>query len=199
MIGVFGMQPFDAYKTYLAIKRHFTTKSYDYFKYNGIVKVGAKSFEQRRDRYQFSKLAKHKDVVGFLTANLVYGKQDAWIGDMIGETGDKLYAQYIRVRDSLTYMFEQDLHKLADTVQENIEVVDGQHPLLLKLALRNEINIETFIILNDIWMFTKSWNASIMDPVIWPDFYTKCKKYRPFLNYNLEKCKDAVESHFEIT
>ena len=33
------VSPFEAYQTYLALKQHFTRPSYDYFKYNGKVKV----------------------------------------------------------------------------------------------------------------------------------------------------------------
>ena len=39
----------NAYKTYLAIKQHFTS-NYDYKKYNGKVKATEESFLKRRDR-----------------------------------------------------------------------------------------------------------------------------------------------------
>ena len=46
---------FDAYKTYLALKRHFTS-DYDYFKYNGKVRAGVESFLKRNDKFFFRKL-----------------------------------------------------------------------------------------------------------------------------------------------
>jgi hypothetical protein len=60
------MTPFESYTTFLALKNHFTTDSYDYIKYNG--KVGAKpsSFDVRKDKYQFYKLSKHKDPLKYL-------------------------------------------------------------------------------------------------------------------------------------
>ena len=39
--------PLEAYQTYLAIKNHFSSPSYDYFKYQGKVKVNSQSFEKR--------------------------------------------------------------------------------------------------------------------------------------------------------
>ena len=51
------MTGFEVYKMYLALKQHFTKQDYDYFKYRGKVRANEKSFEQRRDRYFFKKLA----------------------------------------------------------------------------------------------------------------------------------------------
>jgi len=45
------MEPFDAYKKFQALKLHFTSDSYDYFKYNGSVKVNKISFETKNDKY----------------------------------------------------------------------------------------------------------------------------------------------------
>ncbi len=50
----------DAFKTYvdyLALKRHFTTKTYDYHKYNGKVKVSFEAFQTRKD--VFSSISYH--------------------------------------------------------------------------------------------------------------------------------------------
>jgi len=48
---------FEVYKMYLALKQHFTKDNYDYVKYRGKVTASEKSFEERRDRYFFKKLA----------------------------------------------------------------------------------------------------------------------------------------------
>lgn len=192
------MQAFDAYKLYLALKSHFTSKSYDYFKYRGAISANARSFEKRHDRYQFTKLAKQKDLANFLTANMVYGSADTWVGDLVGnDSSVLLYKEFLKVRDSLAYVFTQDLEKLDDDVFKNITVNEGQHPLLLKLVLQKEIHIETFIILNDLWSFTKKWNREIADSVIWPDFFLKCKKYRPFILYDREKFMQIALQRFK--
>jgi len=65
------MSAFECYKEYVALKNHFTQKSYDYVKYNGKTSVKADSFNSRKDKIFFEKLAKHKDPKGFLIANLV--------------------------------------------------------------------------------------------------------------------------------
>jgi hypothetical protein len=63
---------FEAYQTYLALKQHFTKPGYDFFKYNGKVKVQASSFDVRKDKYQFHKLSKHTDPINYLVSNFVY-------------------------------------------------------------------------------------------------------------------------------
>ena len=68
------MTGFEVYKTYLALKQHFTRKDYDYEKYRGKVRASEQSFEQRLDRYFFKKLAvKYKDheVFDYFIANFL--------------------------------------------------------------------------------------------------------------------------------
>lgn len=193
------MDAFDAYKHYLALKNHFTSKTYDYFRYNGAIKANRQSFEQRRDKYFFQKLAKRKDITDFLVSIFAYGKQDAWIGDMLrNEQTEALYTKWQRVKQSLTYVFTTDIDKLNDDLISSFEVVDGQHPHALKLLLSEEIHIETFIILNDLLRFTPSWNKRILDPVVWPSVRQRCKKYHPFVEYDREKMKKIIEDRFSL-
>jgi len=186
------MDAFEAYKQYCALKNHFTSKSYDYIKYNGRTRASKQSFEKRADRYFFHKLSKRKDVVDYLVANFVYAG-DKWVGDLVNnEEGDKKYRQLLKVRESLTYLFRQDIDKLGNDLNGNFIVVNGQHPVALVKYLRGEINIETLIILNDICKFFGHWNKNIVDPVVWPSVYLKCKKYKPFFNFDKFKMKEIM-------
>lgn len=195
----FAMDGFEAYKQYLALKNHFTTKSYDYFKYNGAIKAKRESFDVRKDKYFFQKLSKRKDITDFLVSLFVYGKKDAWIGDMVrNEENEQLYKEWQRVKESLTYVFMSDIEKFNDDLISSFIVNEGQHPHALKLLLRNEIHLETFIIMNDIMRFTSAWNREITDQIIWPEVRLKCKKYHPFLTYDREKLKNIVVDKFNL-
>lgn len=55
------MAPFDCYKTYLALKNHFTKSSYDYHKYNKKTRASLQSFYKRKDRFWFEKLSRQKE------------------------------------------------------------------------------------------------------------------------------------------
>ena len=193
------MDGFEAYKHYLSLKSHFTSKTYDFFKYNGAVRAKRDTFERRNDKYFFQKLAKRKDVTNFLVSLFVYGNKDMWIGDVIrNEESEQMYLEWQRVRQSLTYVFMGDLEKFNDDLVSSFVVENGQHPHALRLLLSKEIHIETFIIMNDILRFVPSWNKNINDTIIWPDVRLKCRKYQPFMEYDKEKCKNIVVDKFNI-
>ena len=61
---------FDVFKTYLAVKNHFTT-DYDYNKYGGRVTAKLESFTKRPDRYFFHKLSKNIMKKTYLISLLV--------------------------------------------------------------------------------------------------------------------------------
>ena len=80
---------FDVYKQYLAIKNHFTTKSYDYSKYGGKVNVKLESFTKRNDRHFFHKLStrySEVDISDYFVCNFLVDNK-RWIGDLIRNDG----------------------------------------------------------------------------------------------------------------
>jgi hypothetical protein len=189
------MDAFNAYKTYIAIKNHFNSKTYDYFKYNGRTKVGQRSFELRSDKYFFHKLSKRNDCVNFLVSNFLVS--DCWVGDLVNEqVAEKTYLSWKKRIESLSYIFKNDLDKLNNDFNSNFAVVDGHHPLALKLYLRNEISPETLLILNDMLGFFRMWNKRIEEKVVWPNEHQKLKKYRPFFTIDLDKYKKIVLDKF---
>jgi hypothetical protein len=186
-----------AYKTYVAIKNHFTSPYYDYFQYGGRVKAGKMTFERRNDKYFFTKLAKKKDIKGYLVANFI-DNQSNWIGDVINDhDSDKIYTKWQARLQSLQYIFENDISKLDSNFDKNIIVVNGQHPPLLILALQKQISIETVIILNTLCKFFKHWSRSITDTVVWPSFKFKCNKYKPFFTFDEKRFRKIVVDKFE--
>lgn len=189
------MDAFNAYKTYIALKNHFGSKTYDYFKYNGRTRASAKSFEKRSDRYFFHKLSKHNDCINYLASNFLEG--DCWVGDLVNEqVAEKTYMAWRKRMESLSYIFRNDLDKLDADFNNNFLVVDGQHPKLLKLYLRKQICPETVLILEDLLSFFRAWNRKIDDKLVWPNEYQKLKKYRPFFTIDLEKYRSLVLDKF---
>ena len=49
---------FAAYALWNALKLHFTSDSYDYFKYNGKTNVSKSTFSTNKSKYQFYKLSR---------------------------------------------------------------------------------------------------------------------------------------------
>ena len=186
---------FEAYQTYLALKQHFTRDGYDYFRYGGKVNARLSSFESRKDKYFFYKLAKHKDLEHFLVANFV-DKDVSWVRDLLGTEAEQIYNEWLRRQQSLSYIFKNDLDKMRDDLNENLLVHDGQHPHLLNLYMTHDICLESLIIMNDIMNFFKMWNKKIEEDIIWPDVHRKCAKYKPFLRYDRAHFKKMLRERF---
>ena len=188
------MTDYEAYKTYCALKRHFQSQTYDYFKYNGKVKASYSTFEKRSDRFFFAKLAKHKDVVGFLVANLANGNK--WIGDLVNEqVADKAYLEWLKRKESLSYVFKSDIAKL-DNLIDSMKVIEGQHPILLKKYLSKEICPETLIIINQIQRYFGYWTKNMKTDPVWQEERNKLLKLSPFVQYN-EKYKQILIGKFK--
>jgi len=188
------MTDYEAYKVYCALKRHFQSQTYDYFKYNGKVRTSYATFEKRPDKYFFSKLAKHKDIIGFLAANFVNG--DRWVGDLVNEqVAEKAYRDWLMRKQSMSYVFKNDLDKI-DNLIESLKVVDNQHPALFKLYLAKEVSAETVIIINKIQRFFGYWTKNLKNCIVWQEEKNKLQKLAPFVDYD-EKYKQILIGKFK--
>jgi len=190
------MTPYEVFTDYVALKNHFTSKSYDYFKYNGKLRAAnPASFNQRRDKIFFMKLAKHKDPKHFLVANFIEG--DTWIGDLAyNEAAQSRYVEWQKRTQSLTYIFKNDIEKLDEAFDSNFIVKDGQHPPALRLYLSKQITIETLVILIDVVRCYSHWQKHMGDDIVWKDLAIKLAKYKPFLNYDKAKMKKILLDRF---
>lgn len=192
------MTAFETYKLYIALKNHFNSTSYDFFKHNGKVKAGVAAFEKRNDKHFFEILSNHKDVQGYILANIIEDNPNVWASQLANEQqAEENYKRWLKRKESLTYTFKNELEALDDDFNSNIVVEAGQHPKLLKLVLQKGFSLESLIILNDLAKFFRYWNKNIQDDIIWPVMHTTLKKYKPFLNYPFEKYKEIVVDKFK--
>ena len=107
------MTPFEAYKTYMALKKHFTSESYDYFKYNGKLKLNQDNFLKRKDKFFYEKLARKNDLVNFLLSNLVLNP-NIWIRDLLNDSAEHNYTNWLKRIQSLTYTISQEASSLLE-------------------------------------------------------------------------------------
>ena len=189
--------PFETYQTYLSMKSHFTNRKYDFFKYGGKSRATMSSFNKRKDKYWFEKTSrKYSDeqVLDFLLANFVNANnpQNLWIGEIIN-SGERTYAEWMRHKQSLTYIFKEQSEKLlSETDLEELFICSKGHPLLLKKYLGGEISLETFVILEKVFSFAKDFDKKLIDPV-WESVSLKLKKYLPFININVFEFKKLLK------
>lgn len=187
------MTPFEAYKLYLAIKMHFTSPQYDFFKYHGKVNAKIQTFETRKDRFHFAKLARHKDPTGYLVAQFSSGNTTGWVGELFTEEAERTYTQYLARQQSVGYNFNVELERLSGDFLSHFKVRDGQHPQLLVLFKRGNVSIETMVILNNLLNFFPIWDRKINDTIIWPGIRDRCVKFSPFLQYDRAKTSKAIK------
>lgn len=194
---------FEVYVEYLAIKLHFSSKSYDYFKYQGRVKADPVMFETKKERFLFEKIKRKLDgkdalITGFFVANL-HETPKIWIGQLTTPDAMTKFKKWQAYQESLSYNFKQEISNLDIPEDPNELLIpkEGQHPILLQKHYEGAISLETLIALNSVLKFFGYWNKNIDDTIIWPNTYTHITKYRPFLNFNQEKCAEVMQHHFQ--
>jgi len=190
--------PLDAYKCYLSLKNHFTKDSYDYHKYCGKSRATVQSFYKRKDRFWFEKLARNKDdkeIVDFFVSNFITCTDPSklWIGEMIRE-GEDRYVAWKKRNQSLSYVFKEEIESIfADNNFDSMFSMDGsRHPQILKEYLRNNISIETMVILDNILGFRNEFDKKLQDPV-WQTVSMRMKKYSPFLHIDVFRYKKVLK------
>jgi hypothetical protein len=185
------MTGFEAYKIYLAIKMHFTSKTYDFFKYEGRVSATEASYQKRKDKWFFIKLAKCKDPYDVVLANLITNPKK-WIGNIVDDQGMQVYQDWLLRKESLTYMVKLDLNNLDEDFLSNFNVPENQHPNILKLYLSNKISLETLIILLDISEKYEYIDSHLADDVVWTEVRNLYFKYKPFIEYDRSKIQKLL-------
>ena len=187
----FRMNEFQAYKEYIALKLHFTS-DYDYFRYNGKTSVTPKSFNERKDKFHFKRLAKKYDdstIIEYFIANIIDNKQ--WIGNMDMAT----YSQWQAKIQSIEYVFSNDVEKLLTNVTDFDIIFNsdkGNHPKLIKAYLGKKISLETLVIFEKLLDFRKTFNKEITDQIIWPKVNMLIEKYEPFVDANMNRCRKIL-------
>lgn len=189
------MTGYEAFCLFQSLKLHFSSDSYDFFKYGGKIKTSLEAFDKRKDKYYYHKLSRrltnHEDLIDFLVANFI-DDENVWVGNLLTEESETVYRARQKVIQSLSYTFENDCRKIFHEVENPNELMhcnSGDYPELLKKTLKKEIQIETLCLLNQIINFVPIWSNKIVDTVRWPDYQKKIVKYTAFLPKDTVKYK----------
>ena len=189
--------PFETYQHYLSLKNHFTNPKYDFFKYGAKTRASVTSFNKRKDKYWFEKTSRKysdKEIVDFLVSNFsaADNPQNLWIGEIIN-SGERNYADWMRRKQSLTYLFKEQSGKLlSENELETVFDCSKGHPVILKKYLGGEISLETLTIMEKVFSFVKDFDKKLTDPV-WETVSLKIKKYIPFININVYNYKKILK------
>ena len=199
------MTSYEVYNLYLAIKLHFTSDTYDYFKHNAKVNSSMNTFLKRNDRFFFHKLnTKYtkEEIIDYFISNF-FASSKTWIGNLIRADGETTYNKFKKYQQSFKYNFRSDCVSinnvlLSDSLQfDDVFSVDsGQHPRLLRLLLSGKSVVESIIIFHQILSFSKRWDKQIKETIIWPEKSFKIRKLKPFIRFNLTEAKFIMKDVF---
>ena len=190
--------PFDCYKTFLAMKSHFTKETFDYQKFgNKLSRITLKSFYKRKDRFYFESMVRKypdKDIENFFVSNFVAGSdpQLVYMATII-KSGEKTYRDWQKKIQSLSYMFKNETLELFDDMKID-EVFDCSkgHPYILKNHLKGKTSLETMIICDKILGYRVNFDKKL-DDVVWKSISMKMRKYSPFLNIDVFHYKKILK------
>ncbi len=191
------MMPADAYRCYLAMKNHFTKEKYDYIKYRGKVKATNEAFYKRKDRFWFEKFARQKsdkEIEDFFVANFTScaDPESLWIGEMIKD-GEGRYQNWQKKVQSLSYIFREESEKLfADNKVDDVFNCSKGHPIVLKKFLGGNLSLESLVIYDIIFGYSKNFDKKLKDPV-WETVSRRVRKYSPFLNIDVSRYKNILK------
>jgi hypothetical protein len=200
------MTPEHAYEKYVALKMHFSSSDYDYFKYSGKIKANKESYENRNDRAIFNKVCKkYKDVeyTHILVSNFLYDSE-LWIGDIISDSGIKRYEEWKKRSQSITYTFNQEINFIEDYLIENDLIFNDlfkkeePYPKIVKFCIQKQISIDTFCIMNKILNFVPKIDRIITERILWEKYKIISIKYAPFIctTENIKKYKHIMLDKF---
>lgn len=196
------MNGFDVFKTYQAIKLHFTSPTYNYFVYNGKTNATLESFERRRDKFMFHKLARkydERELIPFLVANFT-SDNHKWTKDLLSSEATEAYLKWKRINESIGFIFKSEIEELLSgdrnpkAFNDLFVVINGEYPVLLQKVMQKEVSLETATILNSIMNFVESWDKKIDDDIIYPKVSLRMRKYGAFLNVDVKKYKKILLS-----
>lgn len=194
------MDAFTVYKTYLALRAHFTTDNYDIFEKQGRIRASKQAFARRKDLFSMEKLSrKYKDaeIVNLLVANFVTGNK--WGGAFDTEAHDT-YLVWLGRQERLNYMFNTELDALqnkSSNWSDLLRSVSGNHPYIIRAYLGSQLSIETLTILDLITEHSIS-NLDLNDTIIWPSIQRIVRKYAPFLIFEHEQYRKDFGRRFRI-
>lgn len=186
------MTPFECYQLYLSVKRHFTS-DYNAFQYNFKVTASYDSFEKRRDRFFFSKLAKHIDPLGKTVANMVEDPK-IWIRDLAyTEQAETRYLDWAKKVQALRYNFKNEISKLDTNFNDMLVTAPWEtHPQLLTWYMDGTVSLESLSILLMITKAINRWDKDLANDPLWEEISKKVRNYYPFLKIDEEAFKKII-------
>ena len=183
------------FEMYTAIKTHFNSVDYDFFEYKGKLRKNVCTYKNLLKKNYcgaIEKLARtyeSTELMDYFVSNMLVlsGKH---IFDIDAE-GKRVYTDYVRRKESRTYIFKQDVSRICMELEKHDKhllwdsaiVTDGQHPLLFRMFVGGYISPETMCILYKLQDYISDWDSKISDTIFYPTVVMQISKLAPFIRF----------------
>jgi T4 gene Gp59 loader of gp41 DNA helicase len=195
------MTTFEAYKTYLALRLHFTTDGYDICKTKGHVRASTATLDKNvKLQFELQRLKRkygQRDFINYLVANFVNG--DKW-GGVYNVDAESIYLDWQAIQDSLSYKYKQDLENFVTSGITSVEQLwdcTNGHPIILKRYLGKQCSLETVVILQKLFIFHHEVDDQLVFDPTWNLVSKLIHKYSPFIKIDKPKFMKITEEVFE--
>ena len=84
------------------------------------------------------------------------------------------------------------LYDKYDTLENVLEVENGQHPVILKEYLGKNVTAETIIAFDLMFGVFGDYDELIQEQFIWPQHKKKLTKLKPFIEYERDKLRTVM-------
>jgi uncharacterized pyridoxamine 5'-phosphate oxidase family protein len=184
-----------AYRIYLAVRSHFNS-SYDYFKYDGKLKVKDETFLKRNDRLSFAILErkyKKNDLIEMMFVNFLYDKK-TWAKTLGSKEAENKWMEWRKQIEAASHTFKGQCNIINDHLHKNdihfnklLKVEDG-HPVLINLFITNEVTIFTLMCFDKVFGIFDIWKRDLGNDIIYEQYIAPIVKCRPLIN-RIDKTK----------
>jgi hypothetical protein len=131
----------------------------------------------------------------FFIANFLHD-ESIWVGNLLDDNSDERYNEYMKRKQSLSYVFKNELDKILDDVNGDIKALfkphDGTLPLLTA-HYQHEASLETLAILDYFVDYFNRYDDRYKDDYMWSKTRKRCKKLFPFIEFDKNKMKELLK------
>lgn len=193
------LTPHETTRIYLSLKLHFSRDKYDSKKYNFVTNLSQASFDKRKDKYHFAKVAKRfqtkERIVEYFISNFVDDP-----GKWIGNFDEECHRRRIGRIEGLSHRFRSNLATIAPAHKEgstksklfrSLKDTDDGFPQIFELYQQGKVDVETLCILD----YQTRFIDGITIPVeLWSDKRMVIKKYTTLIGFNTKEFADITKS-----
>lgn len=184
-----------------AVKLHFSTKNYNYNKYEGKVKKS-----NYKDIVPYSMIAKGKyktDFPDFFIPGLFQNPKSN-IENFLSEDYIRTWKYWESYQRATQYYFERELLEIQDYLEKTklkfdsmFLIKENEMPVIYKFIVKNQVSPQTLLYLDQVIGFIDRIDFRITEKILFPKVQNRLKKLKTFLKpKEKENLKKIVQEVF---